>query len=235
MNRYSRGHTDGSMRAGLGGAVLACALLHAVGARAQAPEPDRAMPPADPGGSPAAPPAGTPSSAGSLGAATSPEPAATAAPAMADPPAETPPEGKPSFTKTVGGHIGIATPLVTVASDTKTIGDQFTILNPIGIGFHVSDDWIVDFEMVVANPINPSGTTGLVVDPGIIHSFGRVAVGLRLAFQTNHDTNVGGIPLLNVGLVDLGGATWFVEAAFPTFYSDKKGEFNAVLHTGIGF
>jgi hypothetical protein len=87
----------------------------------------------------------------------------------------------------------------------------------------------------VASPIHPTGTTGLVIDPGIIHSFGRVAIGLRLAFQINHDTNVGGIPLVNVGLVDMGGATWFIEAAFPTFYYDQTGEFNAVLHTGIGF
>lgn len=141
----------------------------------------------------------------------------------------------PEFVKTVGGHVGIATPLVTVASNTTSIADQFTLLNPIGIGFHVSEDWIVDFETIVANPIHPTGTTGLVVDPGIIHSFGRVAVGLRVAFQINHDANVGLVPLANVGLVDLGGATWFVEAAFPTFYYGQKGELNVVLHTGIGF
>lgn len=156
--------------------------------------------------------------------------------AHAEPPAPAPElGGKAPFVKTVGGHVGVATPLITVASETKTIGDQFTLLTPIGIGFHVSEHWIVDFETVVANPVHPTGTTGLVVDPGIIHADGRVAVGLRLAFQINHDANVGGIPLVNIGLVDFGGATWFVEAAFPTFYSDKKGEFNAVLHTGVGF
>jgi hypothetical protein len=145
------------------------------------------------------------------------------------------PRPAPPFAKTVGGHVGVATPLLMVADETKTIGDQFTLLTPIGIGFHVSKNWIVDFETVVSNPISPSGTTGLVVDPGVIYSFGRVALGLRLAFQINHEANVGGIPLVNVRLVDFGGAAWFVEAAFPTFYSDHKGEFNAVLHTGIGF
>jgi hypothetical protein len=205
MKSISRGHTRGFVRAGFAGAAVLTALGFCAVAHAQAP------------------------------AGSEPPPVEQPPPKASQDPVSATPETKPAFVKTVGGHIGIATPLVTVASETTTIGDQFTILNPIGIGFHVSDDWIVDFETVVANPINPTGTTGLVVDPGIIRSFGRVAVGLRLAFQINHDTNVGGIPLVNVGLVDLGGATWFVEAAFPTFYSDKKGELNVVLHTGIGF
>ncbi len=153
-------------------------------------------------------------------AATSPSPAEVAPP----PPA-----------RKIGGHIGIATPLVTVSSKTTTISDQFTILNPIGLGFKLSEHLAVDFEMVVATPIHPTGTTGLVVDPGLIYGFGRVAAGLRLAFQINSDANVGLIPLLNVGLVDFDGATWFVEAAFPTFYADKELAFNTVLHTGIGF
>ncbi|HEY3498924.1 MAG TPA: hypothetical protein VGK73_29740 [Polyangiaceae bacterium] len=37
------------------------------------------------------------------------------------------------------------------------------------------------------------------------------------------------------GLVDFGGAVWFVEAAFPTFFSDEGTTFNVVLHTGVGF
>ncbi len=141
----------------------------------------------------------------------------------------------PAFVKTVEGHIGIATPLVTVSSTTTSIGDQFTLLTPLGIGFYLSDDWIFDFETVVSNPIHPTGTTGLVVDPGILYGLGQVALGLRVAFQINHDANAGLIPLLHVGLADLGGASWFAEADFPTFYSDQKVEFNTVVHTGIGF
>lgn len=134
-----------------------------------------------------------------------------------------------------GGHIGIATPLVTVADDTTTIADAFTILNPIGVGVKVSDKLTVDFEVVVATPIDPHGNTGLVVDPGVVYDFGAVAAGLRLAFQIGAPANVGLIPLVNKGLVDLGGATWFVEAAFPTFYAEKDVAFNVVLHTGVGF
>ena len=150
-------------------------------------------------------------------------------PAFAQEPAPAPPSGN------AGGHIGIATPLVTVSDETTTIADAFTILNPIGVGVKVSSKVVVDFEVVVATPVDPDGDTGLVVDPGVVYNFGAAAAGLRLAFQIGQPANVGLIPLINKGFVDLGGATWFAEAAFPTFYSQETVAFNVVLHTGIGF
>ena len=152
----------------------------------------------------------------------------------------------------VGGHVGLATPLVTVSKKTTTIGDEFTLLTPIGVTVKPGGKLAVDFEVVVANPISKPGNTGLVVDPGIVYNWGSFATGLRLAFKINNITNVGLIPLINVPLADLGGAGWFVEAAFPTFISSElddtpvgapapvtthhaRGEFNVVFHTGIGF
>lgn len=141
----------------------------------------------------------------------------------------------PPPARTVGGHIGIATPLLTVSKETTTIADNFTLLDPIGIGFGIAPHWNLDFEMVVATPVHPTGTTGLVVDPGVVYDWGVVATGLRVAFQIDAPANVGLIPLVNKGLVPLGRGTWFVEAAFPTFYSQHQLTFNAVLHTGVGF
>jgi hypothetical protein len=148
--------------------------------------------------------------------------------------AETP-EIPPAPSKPVGGHVGIAVPFVTIAKDTTTIGDQFTILNPIGIGFKVSRRVAIDFETIVATPIHPTGNTGLVVDPGVIYGFDRLALGLRVAFQINTLANIGLVPLINYGLVDLGGAMWFVEGAFPITYSDHDVSLTLVLHTGVGF
>jgi hypothetical protein len=133
------------------------------------------------------------------------------------------------------GHVGVATPFVTVGDETTTIADQFTLLVPIGVGLKLNDTVVVDFETVVATPIKPGGVNGLVVDPGVVVNTGPVAVGLRVAFQINQRGNVGFIPLVNRGLVDFGGAAWFVEAAFPTFVDSNGVTFNAVLHTGIGF
>jgi len=87
--------------------------------------------------------------------------------------------------KPIGGHVGIAVPLVTLA-------DPVT-------------DW------------------------------GSFATGLRAAFQINNKVNFGLIALVNVGLADLGGAKWFVEAAFPTFYVPKDVSLTIVTHTGVGF
>ena len=133
----------------------------------------------------------------------------------------------------LGGHIGTATPLVTVSKSTTTIADSFTLLHPIGISLKF-DRIVVDFETVVVNPIEPSGRTGLVIDPGVVYNFGPVAAGLRLAWQ-QADSNFGLIPLVNKGIVDIGDATWFVEGAFPTFYAGGTVQFNTVLHTGVGF
>jgi hypothetical protein len=143
---------------------------------------------------------------------------------------EAPPPPKP-----VGGHFGIAVPFVTISKKTTSISDQFTILNPIGIGFKVSKRVAVDFETIVVNQVSPWGTTGLVVDPGVIFGFDRLALGLRVAYGINALANIAIVPLVNYGLVDLGGATWFVEAAFPIGYSDHQASLTVVAHTGIGF
>jgi hypothetical protein len=133
----------------------------------------------------------------------------------------------------LGGHVGTATPLVTVSKNTRTIADQFTLLHPIGISFKFQEV-VVDFETVVVNPVEPGGNVGLVIDPGVVYNFGDFAAGLRAAWQQS-GSNFGLIPLVNKGLVDFNQATWFVEAAFPTFYRSNSVEFNAVLHTGVGF
>lgn len=139
----------------------------------------------------------------------------------------------------VGGHIGVAAPLVTVTSDdTTNIADNTVIVNPIGVTVKLTDRLAVDFETQVVSPVDPRGDTGFVVAPGVVYNAGPAALGLRLAFATGAPANVGLIPLVNRGLVNLGRATWFIEAAFPTFlHSDPDPDvtFDVVLHTGIGF
>jgi hypothetical protein len=55
------------------------------------------------------------------------------------PEASPPQPAPPPAPARVGGHIGIATPLVTVSKKTTSIADQFTILNPIGIGIKTGE------------------------------------------------------------------------------------------------
>jgi hypothetical protein len=146
----------------------------------------------------------------------------------------------------VGGHVGVAVPLVFLNSDkTQTIGDQFTLAFPIGIGFKLTEKVAIDFETIVGNPIHPRGGTGLTVDPGIVVDMGSFVLGGRLGFDVGAPTNFKLIPLIHKPIADIGaGASWFVEAAFPVtfkFSSDALGadkttaEVDIVFHTGIGF
>jgi hypothetical protein len=164
------------------------------------------------------------------------EPTPTLTGAPAEPPAAAAPAPR------IGGHVGVASPLVTVARTTTTIGDQFTVLNPIGLSLKMSEKLVIDFEFVIATDVHPAKMTHVIVDPGVVYNWGKFATGLRVAWQIQENANFGLIPLLNVPLIDLGGATWFVEAAFPTFlrHTDPMADngnlaFNAVLHTGVGF
>jgi hypothetical protein len=175
---------------------------------------------------------------------------ATALPARADtqdsaaavpPPvvASTPTPPPPSDARMVGGHVGAAVPVVSfhsVGKTTQTPSDQFTIAVPIGVSVHVSPAWVVDFEVVVASDVKPWGGTGLTIDPGVVYVGLPVALGLRTKFDVSAPANFGLIPLIHKGIVDVGYANWFVEAAFPiTAMRDAGYSLAAVAHTGFAF
>jgi hypothetical protein len=163
---------------------------------------------------------------------------------------------------TLGGHIGVAVPLLTLQGYTsstyaapplqksQSLSDQFTLAFPIGITVKTSRKLSVDFEVIVQTSINPTGETGLTIDPGVIYDWGPVATGLRLAVPIGTSpAAIGLIPLVHRSIVDINGASWFVEADFPTLYhgsgapvanngatgTNSRIEFSAVLHTGFGF
>jgi hypothetical protein len=143
--------------------------------------------------------------------------------------------------RSVGGHVGVATPLLTIPSDgdETDISDVFKLVMPIGVTVKLNERLAVDFETQVVNQIDPEGTTGFVVAPGVVYNFGPFAAGLRVASAIGDPggANFGVIPLLNKGMIPLGDATWFVEAAFPAFWHQEKPEFTLdfVIHTGIAF
>jgi hypothetical protein len=144
--------------------------------------------------------------------------------------------------RSIGGHIGVATPLVTRTSESSAntdISDTFTLVVPIGVTAKLSEKLAVDFETQVVSPLKPKGgVSKLVVAPGVVYNLGVVAAGLRVASSIGDPPNVGLIPIINRGLFPVGGATWFVEAAFPTFWHrapDPRVTFDVVIHTGIAF
>jgi hypothetical protein len=167
--------------------------------------------------------------------------APTAPPAIAATPESTSQAtaSPPTGARTVGWHVGAAVPFVSfhsVGKGTQTPSDQLTIAVPIGISVHLSPTWVFDFETIVANDVNPWGGTGLTVDPGVIYVGAPVALGLRAKFDVGAAANFGLIPLVHKGLVDVGYANWFVEAAFPMTAMRGNGyTLAAVVHTGFAF
>jgi hypothetical protein len=153
--------------------------------------------------------------------------------------AATPTPAPSTGPRMVGGHVGAAVPVVSfhsVGKTTQTPSDQLTIAVPIGVSVHVAPVWVVDFEAVVASDVKPWGGTGLTIDPGLIYVGPPVAIGLRAKFDVSANANFGLIPLIHKGIVDVGEANWFVEAAFPITAARNAGyALAAVAHTGFAF
>ena len=156
---------------------------------------------------------------------------ATPPPVVAAAPTPTPATGP----RMVGGHVGAAVPVVSfhsVGTGTQTPSDQLTSV--VVFQFPLPSDR--DFEVVVASDVKPWGSTGLTIDPGLIYVGEPVALGLRAKFDVSANANFGLIPLIHKGIVDIGEANWFVEAAFPITATRGEGyALAAVAHTGFAF
>ena len=88
---------------------------------------------------------------------------------------------------TVGGHFGVAFPLVTRADGrTTNLGDNFTTAFPMGITIkRQGSKMAFDLELVPAIQDSPR-TVNLTVHPGLIWDLGgNWAGGIRAAFDVN--------------------------------------------------
>lgn len=160
--------------------------------------------------------------------------APTAAPAPAPAPASAGP--------TVGGHLGIAVPIVTIASPkTTAIGADFVTLGLTpGISVNLDEKWTIDFEFIALNELkNTPAATTFVVDPGVVRHFDALAVGLRVATQVGALTNVGLVPIVVVPFKISKQLSYFVEGDIPLFLRDDGTKMQPsasfLFQTGVGF
>jgi hypothetical protein len=145
---------------------------------------------------------------------------------------ESPPAkaGAPDFPKgpRVGGHFGLAIPIVAFDNDgTTVIGRDFAQVGVTpGITVKLGDHWAVDFEFIAFSrwDLNPPGVpnkshTLLVVDPGVVYNFGPVAAGLRLAVQIGEGValNFGLVPIVVVPVAINKHLSYFLELDLPVF------------------
>ena len=132
----------------------------------------------------------------------------------------------------VGGHFGVALPLVTRAQDhTTTIADDFVIVFPTGITVRKSDLFAFDLELAPVVQNNPRHID-LTLHPGVAWGIGRgYSVGGRVAFDIGTPT-WGLTPLFNKGLLQVGrDSTLFAELDVPIrFKEDARG----VGYTSVG-
>lgn len=143
---------------------------------------------------------------------------------------------------TVGGHLGVAVPIVTIGNPkTTVIGSDFaTIGITPGISVNLDEHWTIDFEFIALNELKktPAPTT-FVVDPGVVRHFGSVAVGLRVATQVGALTNVGLVPILVVPFKVSNQFSYFVEGDIPLFLRDDGTKMQPsasfLFQTGVGF
>jgi hypothetical protein len=193
-------------------------------APAAEPEKDAAKPPATP----------TPVEAAPAMRASHPAADATAT-AQASPPS-----APDSLQRRITGHVGVGTPFVTYHTSkavqrVTSFRDDFTLVAPLGLGFHVGPSLTFDFEVQVTTGVKPEGLTTAVIDPGVLYSLGRFTPGFRLAWQLNVNQNIGFIPLVDVTLIRAPEATWFVEASVPAFLQNKNLTVAGSFQTGVSF
>jgi len=169
------------------------------------------------------------------------------APVEAAPPSAPPPPpahpaapGARSY-PAIGGHLGMAVPIVTIGSQTTAVGADFvTVGITPGVTVHLDEDWAIDLEFIAFNEIkNTPAATTFVVDPGIVRKFEGFSAGLRVATQVGAPTNVGLVPIVVVPFKVSERVSYFVEGDIPLFLRDDGTKMQPsatfLFQTGVGF
>ncbi|MBX3233809.1 MAG: hypothetical protein KIT84_08920 [Labilithrix sp.] len=154
-------------------------------------------------------------------------------PAPASAPASAPAVSAGAFPR-VGGHLGFAVPIVTIADPVTAIGADFvTIGLTPGLTVKLDERWSVDFEFIALNELKATpAATRWVVDPGVVYNAGPVSAGLRVATIVGAPTNIGLVPIVVLPVAKLGDkVTYYVEGDVPMFLRDA----GTAMRPSIGF
>ncbi|RKG72196.1 hypothetical protein, partial [Corallococcus terminator] len=150
----------------------------------------------------------------------------------------------------IGGHWGLAVPLVSFTDEDTTgiFADFIQVGIAPGITVKLNEKWAVDFEFIAFSrwQFSDNGTparasTSIVVDPGVVYDFGSFSGGLRTAVQVGEGVpfNLGLVPIINKGFPITERLKWFVELDLPFFFTGTPGDggvsFTPLVQTGIAF
>jgi hypothetical protein len=144
-------------------------------------------------------------------------------------------------TATIGGHIGVAFPIVTTGTTTTTIADQFSIAFPVGISVKGSGATFFDLELVPVVQDAPRHVS-LTIHPGMLWNIGHgFTAGARLAFDVSNSViGFTGVVIKSWPIQDHFLKSYFVEGDLPVRFGRPTGgpSTNAVgfaAHFGVGF
>ncbi len=142
----------------------------------------------------------------------------------------------------VGGHVGLALPLVTIDNPTTAIGADFFKLGLApGITVKLDERWAIDFEFVAYSDFSdgpPGGNlSSLVIDPGLIYNFGFALAGLRAAVHVGggNTQNFGVIPIILKTFPISKKVSFFAELDLPVFFSNNGAALTVQPQFGVGF
>jgi hypothetical protein len=143
---------------------------------------------------------------------------------------------------TVTGHIGFAFPLVsTNGSETTTLGNQFQVVFPVGIGLKGPGRLSFDLELDPAIQQSPTDVS-LTISPGLLWGIGHgFTVGGRLAFVASSVTwGFTGVVIKSWPIQDSFFKSYFVEGDLPVRFVRPNGggsenTFGFNIHFGVGF
>lgn len=162
---------------------------------------------------------------------------ASAEDAPASPPA-------PRTGNMVGGHIGLAIPIVSIADPVTAIGADYVQIGLApGVTVKLNDKWAIDFEFVAysdfsSSPEKSGNFSSLVIDPGVIYNFGFASAGLRAAMRIGGGTtqNLGFIPIIVKAFpIGSGKVSAFVELDLPVFFGHAGTSLTVQPQFGVAF
>jgi hypothetical protein len=136
----------------------------------------------------------------------------------------------------VGGHIGVAVPIVTWTDGDRTdVSDDTVVAVPMGITVHRATGPLA-FDMELVPAVDEDSAVSVTIHPGLILPTRHAALGLRAAFDTENDA-LGFTPLVAIpfSVGELGNL--FVEIDAPVRF--PRGPVDTVYaiatHVGIAF
>jgi hypothetical protein len=141
-----------------------------------------------------------------------------------------------SFVDRLGGHIGVAVPLVTVADgDATSVADSTTVAIPMGLTILRAVGPLA-FDMEVVPAVSEGHEVDVTLHPGLIYPGRFAAFGMRAAFEV--DSNAYGFTALIARPLWIGESlNLFVELDVPVRF--PPGPVGSVVgvatHVGIGF